>query len=105
MAAKDVSFSAQQGGNLATALETCASNGDRVPTIPEAWLVLAAVPDPPAGQRIITWTSHQYDDTDGPGGATPDAISMDKDSAGVIQRVDVDQQALIPYRCVTSARG
>jgi hypothetical protein len=105
LAPKDVCFSAQQGGaNLATALETCADNGDRVPTIPEAWLVLAALPNPPAG-LIITWTSQEFEDTDGSGGATPDAISMDKDSAGVISRVDTDQGAVIPYRCVTSPRG
>jgi hypothetical protein len=105
LAAKDVCFSAQQGGNLATALETCAASGDRVPTIPEAWLVLAALPNPPAGQRIITWTSNEFEDTDGSGPATPDAIDMSKDSTGVINRGDVDQNTVIPYRCVTSARG
>jgi hypothetical protein len=102
LAEKDVCYGAVEGGDLDDAHDTCSARGDRVPTISEASLVLLALPRPTAAARHFTWTSNEFEDT---GTGSPDAISMDIDSAGVVRRVDTDQGTAIQYRCVTSPRG
>jgi hypothetical protein len=95
LASKDVCFDGEHAAaSHATALGTCTGSGDRLPSMPEAMLVVSALP---AG-FVRTWTDEL---TNG----TAQAVNVVKSAAGAINRVESLASSTLPYRCVTSPHG